>query len=181
MCTVHQTWQLPDGVRTNGVVAEVPGFPLMNVRGQMWATCDSIWQQHDATCGNLWQHVATCAHLNQTMSTCMDYGFVALLWKPRLSRPRLEAGDRWRLQSATTMTGARLVFKANQPAASQPAARSQPASRQAATNLVAAPPAHPGRHPNTAWDCSTKQSLASGRDSWETYFDRVRWWAVLLG
>ena len=47
--------------------------------------------QNDATYGKLWQHVATRAHLEQHMTK--RRGFVALLWKPRLSRPRLEACD----------------------------------------------------------------------------------------
>ena len=34
-------WQLPDGVRTNGVVAEVPQFPLMNFQGK---SVGKTWQ-----------------------------------------------------------------------------------------------------------------------------------------
>ena len=30
--------RLPDGVGTNGIVAEVPQFPLMNIHGEIWAT-----------------------------------------------------------------------------------------------------------------------------------------------
>ena len=37
-------WQLPEGIRTNRVVAEVPQFPLMNIRGKRWAKCGSRWQ-----------------------------------------------------------------------------------------------------------------------------------------
>ena len=39
----------------------------------------------------MWQNVATCVHLKQNIAKCT--GFVALLRKPRLSRPHLEAGD----------------------------------------------------------------------------------------
>ena len=41
------------GVRTNGVFAEAPQFPVINVRGQIWTNC----------C-NMWQHMAACAHLH---------------------------------------------------------------------------------------------------------------------
>ena len=52
-----------------------------------------MWQ-HVTTCGDICQHAATRAHLKQTLETCR--GFVALLRKPHLSRPRLEAGDHHR-------------------------------------------------------------------------------------
>ena len=47
----------PDGIRTNGVVAEVPQFLLMNSREDV----KKMWQ-HVATCGNMWQDVATCGN-----------------------------------------------------------------------------------------------------------------------
>ena len=34
--------QLPDGVRTNGVVAEVPRFPIINIQRNMLAKCDKM-------------------------------------------------------------------------------------------------------------------------------------------
>ena len=37
-----------------------------------------------AKCGKTQPHVATCSHSKQHMAKCM--GFVALLWRPRLSR-----------------------------------------------------------------------------------------------
>ena len=42
-------------------------------------------------CGKIWQKGATCACIKQTMATCTE--LVALLRKPCLSRPRLEAVD----------------------------------------------------------------------------------------
>ena len=78
-CSSHDA-PLTDGVRTNGVVAEVPRFPVNNVHGEMWAAR-----------GKVWQTMSACAHLKQRMAACR--GFVALLWKPRLSQPRLETGD----------------------------------------------------------------------------------------
>ena len=60
------THRLPDGVGTNGVVAEVPRLPLMNFHGKMSATCEQILQnvvrkcsKHVAKCGEMWQHVRT--------------------------------------------------------------------------------------------------------------------------
>ena len=49
------------GLGTNGVVAEVPQFPLINFHGKMWANHDNIWQ-YVTTCDkqyNMWQHVRT--------------------------------------------------------------------------------------------------------------------------
>ena len=31
--------QLPDGVGTNGVIAEVPRFPIAGFHGKAWAKC----------------------------------------------------------------------------------------------------------------------------------------------
>ena len=45
-------WQLPDGVRTNGVVAEVPRFPLINFHGNMLAKYNNMLR-HMAKCGNM--------------------------------------------------------------------------------------------------------------------------------
>ena len=78
------------GFGTSGVVAEVPQFPLLNFLGKVWVKYDNIWQRV-ATCGKLlgcWmcQNMARCAHLKQYVATCV--GFVALLWKPCLSRRR---------------------------------------------------------------------------------------------
>ena len=39
---------LPDGVGTNGVVAEVPRFPLMSYHGRMWQHVTT----NMANCGN---------------------------------------------------------------------------------------------------------------------------------
>ena len=70
---VSLRWRLPDGVRTNGVVTEVPQFPLMNFHRKMCAKCANVCALK-TNCGKM-------------------QGNVALLWKPRLFRPRLEAGD----------------------------------------------------------------------------------------
>ena len=60
--TIIYNLQLPDGVRTNRVVAEVPRFPRINFHGKIWANCGNMhWKQHVAMCR----------------------GFVALLRKPR--------------------------------------------------------------------------------------------------
>ena len=59
-------WQLPDGVRTDGVIAEVPRFPVIKFRGEVWTAR-----------GNM------CALIKQTMAKCRE--FVNLLWKPRFS------------------------------------------------------------------------------------------------
>ena len=56
--------RLPDGVGTNGVVAEVLQFPLMNFHGKIRATC-----------GNILQHVGKCGPFMKT--PCPDPG-----WKP---------------------------------------------------------------------------------------------------
>ena len=37
-------WQLPDGVRTNWVVAEVPQFRIINIQGKMWTKCSNTLQ-----------------------------------------------------------------------------------------------------------------------------------------
>ena len=55
------SWKLPDGVRTNGVVAEVSQFPLMNFHGKMWAKCDNIYH-HVARYDKMWQVVAKCGN-----------------------------------------------------------------------------------------------------------------------
>ena len=44
--------QLPDEVRTNGAVAEVPRFPAMNAHGGMWITSGNV-SQTLATYGNV--------------------------------------------------------------------------------------------------------------------------------
>ena len=56
-----ETFRLPDGVRASGVVAEVPPFPMVNCRGNVW--------QHVATCAHLKQHVTTCSGREQTPQT----------------------------------------------------------------------------------------------------------------
>ena len=38
----YGNYELPDGVGTNGVVAEVPRFHLINVHGNMRSTCDQL-------------------------------------------------------------------------------------------------------------------------------------------
>ena len=50
--------RLPDRVRTSGVVAEEPHFPLMNIHGKMRAKCGNMLQTV-ATCDKIcqmWQH-----------------------------------------------------------------------------------------------------------------------------
>ena len=59
-------WQLPDGVRTNGVVAEVPQFSLMNFHGNMWAKCGEIWQ-HVAT-----YNMAKCGTQTSSMNITLQ-------------------------------------------------------------------------------------------------------------
>ena len=65
------SWQLPGGVGTNGVVAEVPQFTLMNFHGKMSAKCGNILQ-NVTTCGNISQNAATCAHSKQILQTVRD-------------------------------------------------------------------------------------------------------------
>ena len=50
-------WQLPDGVRTNGIVAEVPQFPLMNFHRKICAKCYDMLQK--VTTCNVLQQVCT--------------------------------------------------------------------------------------------------------------------------
>ena len=57
----HIIWQLPDGVRTNGVITEVPQFPIINFPREMW---------------QMWQNILDVWHF------CV---------KESLSRPRPEA------------------------------------------------------------------------------------------
>ena len=54
--------QLPDGVRTHGVITEV------NSHGELW--------QNVANYGNMWQNLATCALSKQTIAEC--WGSVVL-------------------------------------------------------------------------------------------------------
>ena len=68
-----------------GVVAEVPQFPLINQLS--WESVSKM-SQHMSKCGNMWQqHMAKCGFI----AKCKE--FTALVRKPRLSRPRLEAGE----------------------------------------------------------------------------------------
>ena len=67
----HRSYRLPDGAGTNGVVADVPRFPLVNCHRKVYATCDHTLQ-HVATCDNIWQHVARRAHIKQAMTTCTE-------------------------------------------------------------------------------------------------------------
>ena len=78
-------WQLQDGVRTNGVITEVPQFPILKLCGEMWHNM-FMWQ-HMITCGKIWQHV--CAYSKACPSVVDLWLFCG---KPRLSRPCLEAG-----------------------------------------------------------------------------------------
>ena len=71
-----------DWVRTDGVVAEEPRFPMINLRGNMWATCGqncgntrvleanyrNVW---GIRCGhgNTWQNVATCGNTRALNAT----------------------------------------------------------------------------------------------------------------
>ena len=73
-------------------------FPLVNLHGKTCAKCGNMLQNM-VTCDKILQNVATCAHLNQYMTTCR--GFVALLWKPRLSRRRPQAGELAHCETAT--------------------------------------------------------------------------------
>ena len=61
----------PDGVGTNGVVAEVPQFHLMNLHGEMLAKCDKLLQ-HVVKRGKIWQNAATRAHLNNMLQKCTE-------------------------------------------------------------------------------------------------------------
>ena len=77
--------QISDGVRTSGVVAEVPRFPTINSQGRLGGNTRQLM----ATCGNM------CAFEPNGIANCR--GVVVPLWKPRSSRPRLEAADLWPL------------------------------------------------------------------------------------
>ena len=71
-----------------------PRFPLIDTLGEMWATCGQHVcniLQHVAARDNIWP---TCGNMCASNITyCKMFGFVARLGKPRLSRPRLEAGE----------------------------------------------------------------------------------------
>ena len=51
-------WQLPDGVRPSGVVAEVPRFPL-TLKGKREPNVSKIWQPVTELNCKMWQHVRT--------------------------------------------------------------------------------------------------------------------------
>ena len=54
--------QLPDVVRTNGVVTKCRDSPLMNFHGSMWqnvAAHGNMCQLYVAKYGEMWQHVLT--------------------------------------------------------------------------------------------------------------------------
>ena len=53
--TMHP--QLPDEVRTHGLVEEVPRFYIVNFHGKLWQIC--------------WQIVARCAHWKQSIAKCI--------------------------------------------------------------------------------------------------------------
>ena len=85
--------RLPDGVGTNGVVAEVPQFPLMIFHGKMFATYDNIWQ-HVTTCDNILQNVATRAQSKRNLTKlkemwpfCENPVCPDLVWKPANAGP----------------------------------------------------------------------------------------------
>ena len=59
--------------RTNGVVTEVPQFPIINFHGTMWQACGSMrqharhLQQNVCTQSKLWQHVWDLWHFCKQM------------------------------------------------------------------------------------------------------------------
>ena len=76
--------RLPDGLRAKtGSSQKCRDSPSSTFTG----TC----RQTVATYKNRWQHLATGEHLKTNIATCFE--LVAPLRTPRLSRPRLEAGD----------------------------------------------------------------------------------------
>ena len=84
--------QLPDEFGTTGVTAEVPQFPLTNCHGTKLARCVRNVSKGYKSLQTVEQNVARRAHLRRNVTKCEE--FVTILRKPRLSRPRLEAGDR---------------------------------------------------------------------------------------
>ena len=70
------------GLGTNGAVAGVPQFPLVNF------------------CGKMWQHVATCAHFKQTWQHARDLRHFCKspacpdpVWKPVIEDPDRSTGN----------------------------------------------------------------------------------------
>ena len=65
---IHIYIYISDGVRTNGVIREVPRFPMNNCHGYLRQNCHVVFNKHGNMCG-------VCGTLVNNKSSCT-------VWKP---------------------------------------------------------------------------------------------------